>query len=144
MLLFKPTNALRWFITVWSFGLFYQGKCIIPWSCVKIFSKSHLKTQYHLKLANSKSSSQSIPNGLHQQGSLKNLLPPHFKRGFYISHISRCPPQNRVLLVVFIWMMFTEVSPKVVSGVFTSIWWGKDKYRTLGEKRLQKTLFWEL
>ena len=25
-----------------SFGLLYQRKCIIPWSCVKFFSKSHL------------------------------------------------------------------------------------------------------
>lgn len=74
-----------------SFGLFYQGKCIIPWSCVKIFFKvTFIKPNTTWNWQTLKSSSQSIPNGLHQQGSVKNLLLCHFKRWFYVSHISRC------------------------------------------------------
>lgn len=39
-----------------------------------------------------------------------------------------------------IWMVFTEVSPEVVSGIFTPIWWRKDEKRTLGDKRLEDAI----
>ena len=64
-----------------NFGLPYQRKCIIPWCCLNFFFQSHIyKTQYNLKRTNSKLSGCSVPNGQHQQGRLKALLPSYFKR----------------------------------------------------------------
>lgn len=73
-----------------SFGLLYQRKCIIPWSCIKkFFFQSHIyKTQYNLKCTNSKLSGCSVPNGQHQQGRLEDLLPSHFKRWDFLYQTS--------------------------------------------------------
>lgn len=72
-----------------SFGLPYQRKCIIPWSCLKFFFQSHIyKTQYNLKRTNSKLSGCSVPNGQHQQGRMKFLLPSYFKRWDFTYQVS--------------------------------------------------------
>lgn len=117
-----------------SFGLLYQRKCIIPWSCINFFFQSHIyKTQYNLKRTNSKLSGYSVPNGQHQQGRLEDLLPSHFKRwDFTLSGISRCRlPRSlseRSLTGDGIWKVLTE-SPQrcCLEYSFLSIWWEKDE-----------------
>lgn len=131
-----------------SFGLFYQGKCIIRWSCVKNFFQTHIyKTQYHLKLANTKSSNQYLMACTSKEAW--RIFCHVISKGDFTYHISPdvsfiCSSQKRVSLVMGIWMVFTKVSPEVVPRVFTPIWREKDERRTLGDNRLRKTLFWEL
>lgn len=149
MLLFKPANALRWFITVWKLWAILPRKMHHP---LKLYKKIFFRVTFIKPNSTWNWQTQSRPANQYlpactskEAWRIFHYLVPKSDLTYHISPYvgSACLPQEGVTLVVGIWMVFTEVSPEVVPGICPPIWRGKDEKGTLGDKRLWKILFWE-
>lgn len=147
MLLFKPANALGWFITVWKLWAILPRKMHHPLKlCKNFFKVTFIKPNSIWNWqTQSRPANQYLMACASQEawGIFRRLISKVTLRITHLQMLASHAPQKGGSLGVSIWMVFIEVSPEVAPGMFTPIWWGKDEKGVLGDKRLWKTLFWE-
>lgn len=135
-----------------SFGLLYQRKCIIPWSCIKFFffkatfikpsttwnaqTQSCLAAQY--LMASTSKEGWRIFCLLISKGEISR-----------IRHLQMPASQVPLRKKSHPWQYLKgvhRVSSKVLSRVFIPIYLMRERWKkeSLGNKRLWKTLFWGL
>lgn len=134
-----------------SFGLPYQRKCIIPWSCINFFFKvTFIKpsTTWNTQTQSCLAAQYLMASTSKEGWRLFCLL---ISKGEIsrIRHLQMPASQVPLRKESHRWRYLKgihRVSSKVVSRVFIPIYLMRERWKkeTLGNKRLWKTLFWGL
>lgn len=151
MLLFKPANAIRWFITVWKLWAILPRKMHHP---LKLYKKNFFRVTFIKPNSTWNWQTQSCPVNQYLLACTSKkawkIFHPLVSKGDFMYHVSPCvgftcppAPSGR-----------SHTGGRYLNGVHRSLSRGgtrcmpsylmrKDEKGTLGDKRLWKILFWE-